>query len=110
MTHITKKAAFETSQAIWEYDPADPTSRVLGSSLDVIAALRTLATKIQASGQRIQEFQKIQRDLGFERPLTLLLHGNTRWGSAYAMVDRGLKLSQVLTLISSTHYMYLHPS
>lgn len=95
MTHITKKAAFETSQAIWEYDPSDSNSRVLGSSLDVIAALRTLATKIQASGQRIQEFQRIQRELGSEKPLSLLLHGNTRWGSAYVMVDRGLKLSKV---------------
>lgn len=95
MTQITKKAAFETSQAIWEYDPADPESRVLGGSLDVIAALRTLSTKIQASGQRIQQFQKIQREFNFDKPLSLILHGNTRWGSAFGMVDRGLKLAKV---------------
>lgn len=95
MSHITQKAALETSQAIWEYDPSDPNNRVLGGSLDVIAALRTLATKIQASGQRIQEFQKIQRELGTEKPLSLILHGNTRWGTAYGMVDRGLKLAKV---------------
>lgn len=51
MGEITRKAALETTQAIWEYDPSDPLNRVLGGSLDVIAALRTLSTKIQASGQ-----------------------------------------------------------
>lgn len=95
MTQITKEAAFETSQAIWEYDPSDPESRVLGNSLDVIAALRTLATKIQVSGQRIQEFHKIQREFKIDPPLSLILHGNTRWGSAFGMVDRGLKLAKV---------------
>lgn len=100
MTQITQKAAFETSQAIWEYDPSIPECRVLGNSLDVIAALRTLSTKIQASGQRIQEFHKIQREFGIEPPLSLILHGNTRWGSAYGMVDRGLKLATVSAIIS----------
>lgn len=71
MTQITQKAAFETSQAIWEYDPSITESRILGNSLDVIAALRTLATKIHASGQCIQEFQKIQRGFGINPPLSL---------------------------------------
>lgn len=95
MSVITKKAALETTQAIWEYDPADPNNRVLGGSLDVIAALRTLATKIQASGQRIQEFQKFQKECGIVPPLSIILHSNTRWGSAFGMVERGYKLSKV---------------
>lgn len=82
---ITKKAALETTQAIWEYDPSDTNNRVLGGSLDVIAALHTLVTKIRASGQRIQEFERIQRECGIGTPLALILHGNTRWGSAYGM-------------------------
>lgn len=92
---ITKKAALETTQAIWEYNPSDTNNHVLGGSLDVIAALRTLVTKIQASGQRIQEFERIQRECGIETPLALILHGNTHWGSAYGMVEQGLRLSKV---------------
>lgn len=92
---ITKKAALETTQAIWEYDPSDSDNHVLGGSLDVIATLRTLATKIQASGQRIQEFRKIQSECGFDTPLSLILHGNTRWGTAHGMVEHGRKLAKV---------------
>jgi hypothetical protein len=46
MGHITKIAAVETSTAIWEYDPSLAGNRVLGGSLDVIAAIRTLAIKV----------------------------------------------------------------
>jgi hypothetical protein len=46
MTHITKIAAVETSTAIWEYDPSLPNNRVLNGSLDVIAAIRTIAIKV----------------------------------------------------------------
>jgi hypothetical protein len=46
MTHITKIAAVETSTAIWEYDPSLPDNRVLHGSLDVIAAIRTIAIKV----------------------------------------------------------------
>lgn len=45
MSPITKMAAIENSTAIWEYDPTLPTNSVLGGSLDVIAAIRTLAIK-----------------------------------------------------------------
>jgi hypothetical protein len=47
MTHITKIAAVETSMAIWEYDPSLPGNRVLNGSLDVIAAIRTIAIKVR---------------------------------------------------------------
>lgn len=46
MSHITKIAAVENATAIWEYDPSREDNRVLGGSLDVIAAIRTLAIKV----------------------------------------------------------------
>jgi hypothetical protein len=46
MGHITKIAAVETSTAIWEFDPSLADNRVLGGSLDVIAAIRTLTIKV----------------------------------------------------------------
>lgn len=103
MTVITKKAALETAQAIWDHDPLDPDNRVLGGSLDVIAALRTLTIKIQASGQRIERFEKLQGDHNIETPLKLIMHGNTRWGTAHGMVERGLYLRKVRF---STHLQY----
>jgi hypothetical protein len=47
MSHITKIAAVENSTAIWEYDPTLEGNRVLGGSLDVIAAIRTIAIKVR---------------------------------------------------------------
>jgi hypothetical protein len=47
MRHITKIAAIENQTAIWEYDPDLPNNRVLGGSLDVIAAIRTIAIKVR---------------------------------------------------------------
>ena len=49
MSHITKIAAVETATAIWEYDPTLQGNRVLGGSLDVISAIRTLAIKVRQS-------------------------------------------------------------
>jgi hypothetical protein len=46
MKHITKIAVVENATAIWEYDPSRDDNRVLGGSLDVIAAIRTLAIKV----------------------------------------------------------------
>ena len=46
MTQITKIAVVENATAIWEYDPSREDNRILGGSLDVIAALRTLAIKV----------------------------------------------------------------
>lgn len=48
MGHITKLAAVENQTAIWEYDPDLPGNRVLGGSLDVIAAVRTIAIKVRS--------------------------------------------------------------
>ena len=49
MGHVTKIAAVENATAIWEYDPTQPNNRVLGGSLDVIAAICTLAIKVSSS-------------------------------------------------------------
>jgi len=46
MKQITKIAVVENATAIWEYDPSKEDNRVLGGSLDVIAAIRTLAIKV----------------------------------------------------------------
>ena len=46
MGHITKIAAIENQTAIWECNPDLPNNRVLGGSLNVIAAVRTVAIKV----------------------------------------------------------------
>ena len=46
MGSITKIAAIENAQAIWEFDLTLDGNRVLGGSLDVIAAIRTIAIKV----------------------------------------------------------------
>ncbi len=43
---ITKIAAVENANAIWEYDPSLPDNHILEGSLDVIAAIRTIAVKV----------------------------------------------------------------
>ena len=47
MAQITKPTAVENATAIWEYDPTKADNRVLGGSLDVIAAIHTLAIKVK---------------------------------------------------------------
>ena len=112
MSHITKIAAVENATTIWEYDPTREDNRVLGGSLDVIAAIRTLAIKvivqvliklilicfilqIQASGQRIEYFQSTQLRCGHPEAVKIPLHSNVRWGTAYNMLDQADKLRQV---------------
>ncbi len=46
MGHITKIAAVENTTAIWEYNPDLFDNRMLGGSLDVIAAVCTIAIKV----------------------------------------------------------------
>ena len=46
MQTITTIAAVENATVIWEYDPMWPDNRVLGGSLDIIMAIRTLAIKV----------------------------------------------------------------
>ncbi|KAF5378162.1 hypothetical protein D9615_007596 [Tricholomella constricta] len=98
MGHITKLAAVETATAIWEYDLSE-LNRVLGGSLDTIAAIRMLA--IKASGQHIQYFEGQQLECGITKPLKITLHSNVRWGSAYNMLNRAYKLRQAIDLFTS---------
>ena len=49
MARITKIAAVENATAIWEYDPTQDDNCVLGGSLDIIAAIQTLAIKVSMS-------------------------------------------------------------
>ncbi|KAF8223047.1 hypothetical protein L208DRAFT_1312717, partial [Tricholoma matsutake] len=92
MTHIMKIAVVENANAIWEYDPELPGNCVLGGSLDVVAAIRTLAVKIQSSGQHIEYFEKVQLQCKITTMLKIPLHNNTRWGTAHKMLDRSYKL------------------
>jgi len=46
MSYITKIAVVENMMAIWEYDPSLEDNRILGGSLDMIMAIRTLAIKV----------------------------------------------------------------
>ena len=49
MSCVTQIAAIENATAIWEYDPSLPGNRILGGSLDVIAAIRTIAVKVSVA-------------------------------------------------------------
>ncbi|KAN0124318.1 hypothetical protein V8E52_001967 [Russula decolorans] len=82
MGRITKIAAVENANAIWEYNPSLPNNCILGGSLDVIAAVRTITVKIQAFGQHIEYFEKLQLQCKFDQPLRIPLHSNIQWGSA----------------------------
>ncbi|KZS86395.1 hypothetical protein SISNIDRAFT_491993 [Sistotremastrum niveocremeum HHB9708] len=88
----------ENAHAMWEYDPGVPGSKVLNGSLDVISAIRTLAVKIQASGQRIQAFHKDQIESGINPPLQIPLHSNIRWGTALRMLLRAYDLRDAIDL------------
>ena len=110
--------------AIWEYDPTQPDNHVLGGSLDVIAAIWTLAIKvrllvssklhvlshniyaqIQASGQHIEYFHSTQIHCGVPEALKIPLHSNICWGTAFKMLDQANKLHQVTNCYF--HYMFI---
>ena len=107
MSHITKVAVIEMSTAIWEFDPSLPDNRLHGNSLDVIAAIWTVAIKIQASGQHIEYFHRLQVQCDIKTPSKILLHGNTRWGSAFGMLNRAYKLRKAVNMfLSSADKLY----
>jgi hypothetical protein len=95
MAEITRIDHIATTTAIWEFDPMLPSNRVMNNSLDVVAAIRTLAIKIQASGQRIAYFERLQRECSISPPLAIPLQNNTRWGTADGMLGRSYQLRQV---------------
>jgi hypothetical protein len=59
--------------------------------------------KIQSSGQRIEYFEQLQIQCRIAMLLKIPLHSNTRWGSAYNMLDRAYHLCQVLLLNPTFH-------
>ena len=122
MGHITKIAAVKNATAIWEYDPTQTDNHVLGGSLDMIAAIYTLAikvrflvflrlhtlshhiyTQIQASGQHIEYFHSTQIRCGLPEALKIPLHSNIRWGTAFKMLDQANTLRQVWITNFITH-------
>jgi hypothetical protein len=52
-------------------------------------------SQIQASGQRIEYFEKLQIQCKFSEPRRIPLHSNIRWGSAHRMLERSYILRQV---------------
>ena len=86
MSAITNIASVETTSAIWEFDPSVSMNHIPGDSLDVVSAVQMLAIKIQASGQRIAYFERLQTECGITVPLTIPLHSNVRWGTADGML------------------------
>nr|VWO96606.1 C2H2-type domain-containing protein [Ganoderma boninense] len=102
MTAVTQVGLVESKQAMWDYDPKAPENRVLAGGLDVIAAIRTLAIKIQASPQRKEAFQQTQKQFNIEIPLVIPLHTATRWGSALKMLKRSSHMSDPITSFTAT--------
>lgn len=92
---ITNISKVETTTSIWEFDPILAQNRIIGGTLDVIATIRTLAIKIQASGQRIAYFKRLQAECGIVPPLAIPLQSNVRWGTADGMLTRSYLLRQV---------------
>jgi hypothetical protein len=112
MSYITRIAVIENFTLIWEYDLTLEGNQVLNSSLDIISAIWMLTIKassfpfsiptrltfnsqIQSSGQQIEYFERLQVQCRISNPLKIPLHGNTRWGTAYGMLDHAYQLSQV---------------
>ena len=86
MSAITRIAVVETTTAMWEYDPTLTNNHVMDNSLAVIVAMRTIAIKIQSSGQRIAYFERLQKDCSINTPLKIPLHSNVCWGTADGML------------------------
>ena len=95
MAEITWIDHIATMAAIWEFNPTLPTNCIMNNSLDVVATIRTLAIKIQASGQRITYFKWLQSECGISTPLAIPLQNNTRWGMTDGMLGCSYQLRQV---------------
>ena len=95
MAEITQIDHIATTAAIWEFDPTLPMNHVMNNSLDVVAAIHTLTIKIQASGQQIAYFKRLQSQCGISTPLAIPLQNNTHWGMADGMLGHSYQLRQV---------------
>ena len=80
MAEITWIDHIAITTAIWEFNPMLLSNCVMNNSLDVVAAICTLAIKIQASGQWIAYFEWLQRECSISPLLAIPLQNNTCWG------------------------------
>ena len=106
MNIVMQTAHIETTTAIWEFNPTLPQNWVLGNSLDVIVVIRTLAIKIQALGQRIAYFERLQKECEVNVTLKIPLHSNICWGTVEGMLAQSYDLQTVcfvLTLLCDYH-------
>lgn len=84
----------------YTHDCSQGLSAELSSSYDILSF-----PQIQASGQRIEYFEKLQLQCKFNQPLRIPLHSNIRWGSAQRMLERSYKLRKVCSI-----YFVLRPA
>ncbi|KAN0081296.1 hypothetical protein V8E55_008920 [Tylopilus felleus] len=107
LSAVTKISNVDTTTNIWEFDPTLPQNRMLNDSLDVITTIRTLAIKMQCSGQQIEYFETLQVKCGINPPLSIPLHSNVRWGTADGMLSRAHELHQPINMfINSADELY----
>ena len=95
MNVITKITHVETTAAIWEFDPTLTQNQVLGSALDIVAVVQTLAIKIQASEQQIAYFERLQKECGIDVTIKIPLQSNVHWGTTDGMLARSYDLQMV---------------
>ena len=69
-----KTTAICNAATIWDYDSTLPDNHIFNDSLDVVATIRTLAVKIQASKQWISYFNHLQAECSVENTLAIPLH------------------------------------
>jgi len=68
---------------------------MFGSELYTLISTATPSQQIQASGQQIELFEKLQIECGIMNPLKIPLHSNVQWGTAFNMLSRSFQLRQV---------------
>src|ERR1044071_6026080 len=77
--------------------------------INVIPKLRKLIVKIRASPQRKERFDR-QSNLYSRNSLNLILDVKTKWNSTYLMLERALKLQEVLLDLNMIYILELKQS
>ena len=117
MKNITKIAVVENATSIWEYDPSREDNRILGGSLEVIAAIRTLAIKVCTTFNltRLILFKKSHIIFRFRHPDSVLKNSRApryvvgflrHWQFPSTVTFGGeLPLKCLIKLIGSARYL-----